>query len=75
MKFIPDRSAEGITRRLVRVYEKSGLLDFVLSGGRISAGSNARRLHFEIVCADHVIDVISSDRPRCRKMSQSARIC
>jgi len=72
---VPDRSAEGITRRLVRVYEKSGLLDFVLSGGRISAGSNARRLHFEIVCANHVIDVISSDRPRCRKMSQSARIC
>src|SRR5215472_1377912 len=72
---IPDGAAVGITRRLTRVYEKSGLLEFVLSGSGISVGSNARLLHFEVVCADHVIDVISSEAPLCRKISQSARIC
>ena len=63
-----EASAEGIVTRLARVYRASSLLDYVSRSGSVSVGDPGKLLHFQIVCADHVIDVISPEGPLCRKI-------
>ena len=65
---VKDASAEGIVTRLAAVYRKSSLLDYALRSGLVSHDYSGKMLHFEIVCADHVVAVISEESPRCRKM-------
>ncbi len=57
-----------------RLHEKSGLLEYVLNSTNASHEYPGKLLHFEIVCADHVIDVISTTFPNCRRTSPKLRV-
>ena len=66
-------SARGTVTRLARVYKASSLLDYISRSGNASDTWPGGLLHFQIVCADHVIDVISSEGPQGRKIVAKQR--
>lgn len=68
-----DAFAEGILTRLAAVYRKSSLLDDALRSCHVSQDYSGKMLHFEIVCADHVVAIISDQSPRSRKIGPKPR--
>jgi len=57
-----------ISGKSASVYRLSNLLDYVSRSSNASDEYPGRLLHFRIICADHVIDVISTDRPECMRI-------
>lgn len=51
-----------------RVYSKSKFLDFVGSGTFATAKYPGPFKHYEIVCLDHIIDVVSEEPPTVREV-------
>jgi hypothetical protein len=48
-------------------YERSSLLDYILKSTIATDEYPGKLLHFQIVCADHIVDVISTSAPECRR--------
>jgi hypothetical protein len=61
-----EASEDGILGSSASVYRSSSLLDYVFRSSDASDEYPGKLLHFRVVCSDHVIDVISTDRPGCR---------
>jgi len=57
----------GVLSNSASVYKSSNLLDYVFLSSNASDEYPGKLLHFRIICADHVIDVVSTDRPECRR--------
>jgi hypothetical protein len=61
--------AEHCEGRLFCLYSKSHFLDYV---ARATVGLYSGTLrHWGIICGDHVVDVVSTDEPQCRRMNCS----
>ena len=58
----------------IRRYEESNFLEHVVSSTNASHEYPGKLVHFEIVCADHVIDVISTSPPSCRRTSPKLQV-
>lgn len=71
---LPEPSTDGILGRLASVYRSSSLLDFVTRHSGASNDSPTKLLHFSILCADHLVDVISTDRPACLRIGPTLKI-
>jgi hypothetical protein len=63
-----ETSEDGILASSASVYKSSSLLDYVFRSTNASDEYPGKLVHFRIVCANHIIDVISTDRPVCRKI-------
>jgi hypothetical protein len=63
-----EDSEDGILGNSACVYRSSNLLGHVLRSSNASDEYPGKLLHFRILCADHVIDVVSTDRPECRRI-------
>ena len=70
----PEDPGQGVVSNLVRVYESSNLLGYVKSSTIASDEYPGKALHYEIVCEQHVVDVISHVRPRCRRIDSAIQI-
>ncbi|SRR5258708_24620751 len=69
-----ESASDGHAGEKVRRSEKSSFLEYVMSSTNASHEYPGKLLHFEIVCADHVIDVISTTSPNCRRTSPKLRV-
>jgi hypothetical protein len=61
-------------REKVRRYEKSSLLEHAMSSTTASDEYPGKLLHFQILCADHLIDVISTSAPNCRRTNPKVKV-
>jgi len=64
----------GVLSKSASVYKSSKLLDYVSLSSNASDEYPGKLLHFRIICADHVIDVVSTDRPECRRIGPMLRV-
>ena len=63
-----DDSEIVLLGRLVRVYSKSNYLDYVSRATFAVATNPDPLLHVGMICENHIIDVVSIDLPRVRKL-------
>jgi len=70
----PETSGDGVLGSSASVYRSSSLQDYVFRSSNASDEYPGKLLHFKIVCADHVIDVISTDRPECRRIGPKLHV-
>jgi hypothetical protein len=70
----PEDSKEGVVSNLVRVYKSSNLLRYVKSSIVASDEYPGKAVHYEIVCEQHVVDVICHVRPKCRRIGPALQI-
>jgi hypothetical protein len=70
----PEDSKDGVVNNLVRVYESSNLLRYVKSSTNTCDEYPGRAVYYEIVCEQHVVDVISHVRPRCLRIGPAMQI-
>jgi hypothetical protein len=69
-----ETSKDGVVGTSASIYRSSSLLDYVFRRSNASDEFPGKLLHFKIVCADHVVDVISRDRPECRRVGPKLRM-
>jgi hypothetical protein len=69
-----ESSGETQAGEKARRFEKSGLLEYVMSSTNASHEYPGKLWHFQILCADHLIDVISTSAPTCRRTSPMLRV-
>lgn len=69
-----ETSEDGVLGGLAGVYKTSNLLRYVFHTSNASNEYPGKLLHFRIVCADHVIDVISTVQPACRRIGPKIRV-
>jgi hypothetical protein len=67
-------SQDGLLGRAASVYRSSSLLNFVVRSSNASDEYPGKLAHFRIVCGHHVVDVISTDRPECRRISAKLQV-
>ena len=73
--FSKEPSVDGILGRWASVYRSSELLDFANRDSKTPDDSSLNRLlHYRIACEDHIVDVISEDRPKCQRTSPTPHI-
>ena len=51
-----------------RMYSKSTFLDFVAHGTFATSEYPGPFVHYQIICSDHIIDVVSETRPKVRRV-------
>ena len=59
---------EDWTGNAFRVYSKSKFLDFIAGGTSASADYPGTFVHYEILCSDHIIDVVSEHPPTVHRV-------
>ena len=69
-----ERSQEVNEHLSAYVFEASNLLDHTLANSNATHEYPGKMLHYRLLCEDHVVDVISAERPQCRKIEQKFRI-
>ena len=69
-----ESSGEEQVGEKARRNEKSSLLEYVMSATNASHEYPGKLWHFEILCADHLIDVISTNAPNCRRTNPKLRV-
>lgn len=69
-----ETSEDGVVSSAVSIYRSSSLWEYVFRSSNASDGYPGKLHHFRIVCADHVVDVISKDRPECRRIGPIQRV-
>jgi len=67
-------SKDGIVGNSASVYNSSSLLDYVFRSSNASHEYPGKLQHFSIVCSDHVIDVVTTDRPTCRRIGPKLQV-
>lgn len=69
-----DESQEGILGDSASIYRSSELLEYVLRSTSASDEYPGKLTHYRIVCSDHLIDVISTERPECLRISRDLKV-
>ena len=69
-----EESPERILGNLACVYRSSRLLDYVARSTNASDDYPGKLAHYQIICSDHVIDVISTEPPECIKMGSKLQV-
>ena len=67
----PSEVYEG---KVARRYTKSKLLQFVMATTHATNEYPGKLLHYELICGDHVVNVICVELPQCLKFGPSPRI-
>ena len=65
---LKETSQDGVLGRSASVYRSSSLLDYVIRSSNTSHEYPGRLQHFSFICSDHLIDVVSIDKPTCRRI-------
>jgi hypothetical protein len=60
--------------KLARTYTSSKLLQYVLGGTDATNEYPGKLLHYEVICTDHVVNVICAEPPLCFKSGPPPRI-
>jgi hypothetical protein len=61
--YTPEDRSEEYTGRLFRLYSKSHFLDYVRAATFASDEYPGKLSHYEIVCENHILDVVSAGEP------------
>jgi hypothetical protein len=69
-----EESQDGILGNSASIYRFSGLLEYVVRSTIASDEYPGKLAHYQIICADHVIDVISAERPECLRISRTLQV-
>jgi hypothetical protein len=71
---MPADVSEVYEGKLARTYSTSKLLQFVMGATHATSEYPGRLLHYEVICEDHVVNVVCFDAPHCLKSGPSPRI-
>jgi hypothetical protein len=71
---MPANASEVYEGKIARTYSTSKLLQFVMATTHATNEYPGRLLHYELICEDHVVNVICFDAPHCLKSGPSPRI-
>jgi hypothetical protein len=71
---LQEVSQDGVIGSSASVYNSSTLLDCVFRSSNASHEYPGKLRHFSIACSDHVIDVVSTDRPTCRRIGPKPQV-
>jgi hypothetical protein len=71
---MPADASEVYEGKIARTYSSSKLLQFVMATTHATNEYPSRLLHYEVICADHVVNVICAEPPLCIKSGASPRI-
>ena len=70
---VPDEN-EVYEGKLARRYTSSRLLQLVLGKTHATNENPGRLIHYEVICEDHVVNVICAEPPLCLKSGPGSRI-
>lgn len=68
-----EQSEIEISGESASIYQSSSLLEYVLRSTNASHQHPGKLTHYRMICSDHVIDVISTERPDCVRISQELK--
>ncbi|HET6933092.1 MAG TPA: hypothetical protein VFI45_22395 [Candidatus Acidoferrum sp.] len=71
---MPADAGEIYQGKLARTYSVSRLLRFVIETTQATNEYPGRLLHYEVICEDHVVNVICVEPPQCLKSALSPRV-
>ncbi len=65
---------EGMSPKAASIYRSSSLLEYVLRSTSASDEYPGMLAHYQFICPDHLIDVISAERPECLRIYRKLRV-
>jgi hypothetical protein len=71
---MPADASEVYEGRLARTYSTSKLLQFAMGNTHATNEYPGELLHYEVICEDHVVNVVCVEAPLCLKSGPSPRI-
>jgi hypothetical protein len=60
-----EDAVDGILGKLANIYVRSSLIEYVLRSTSATNGYPSKLAHYQIICSDHIIDVVSTGCPGC----------
>ena len=67
-------SQDGSLGHAASVYRSSSVLNYVVCSSNASDEYPGKLVHFRVVCEHHIVDVISTDRPECRRIGPKLQV-